>query len=1423
MQRYRVNYKLLVSVFVGAVLLAVGSFALWHFQVNRKATVFREKAQLAKDEGKNAEAFNELLKYVQLRRDEEEPQVELAHIGLELLKDDQVEQELKSNAFAILEQTVRRTGDPELTREFIKIIIGFRPQDALSHLEELLRDNPDDPELLAMQAQALYRVKGAKPTIDHCYKLVGYDAVTGEFDATKVKVKDRPEVYGLLATSILENNKEDKPLAMKVIDQMVEVNPESAQAHLSRSVFLRTHENEEESNNALAEAYRLDPKDANILLQIGAVAFDDKDYEKAEEVFRDGIEKHPDRLDFYNALSQALIQQEKLDEALGTLNQGIERIGPERSLVFARTKLNIYFQQQDYANVEKEIEKLTKLDNPRLQPFVDFTKARLEWQKQEWTEAARQLQAVRPKLIDYPQEQAMAGLLLGTCYERQGKIDLAMQVYSEVMEKHPDYEAAKLAYQALRDRTIPQTDKEATDLDAAIEAMAELPKDQQNWKKIDEIIARLAKEREFSEARIKLVQANVMIKRNMFEEAKDFIRAASQFEPENVGVRYAAVSLLAMDPNAGPKKALELLNQIESKFGDSLRVRLVRAGLIRAVNDANVTEQLDALAEGIDSWQPNERAELYANLAGQFAALRDYPRAEKYLQRTIELVPDSLPARTQLFEIAFQQRDIAKMRAAEKSILDLVKDEKDGNYIYSVVRRMLIQYSQQEILREELQNARTMLDGVLKRRSNWPEAHILYGQLLLVLEEDQALALKHLDEALKHGAPNANALALQVRLLGQRNQMNEARKKLEIIPEPMRLPLLGRAYPEVLLLTGAKNEAFVAAQEIAKLEAENAATQLWFARVANDVGKTDEAIAALRKATELNPTDADMWMQLLAVQAGQKDIDGIEDTMRSAQLSVEGDLLPLLTAKKYELLGDWRAAEKIYLASWGDRLDDPQIAQKLAEFYLLWSQQGKTTIAQAAPYINSILRQVNEGKLDAANPYAMWARDKAARLLAVSGDYQESLKAQQLLRTEGDAKSIPISEKALLAEILASRDEPAAQLEAIKLLSEMDRNQTIGRDGVLALAKLLSKAGDWERSRELMLNAITKFGNDEAVRATFINLLIDRGDFATASKQLDDLKKLNPQSTSYISLNIKLAAKSGNRGRLRNMLQSMVPNNLVGSMKAEELERVLMVARLATEHEEYELASKLYEVYVRRASNANLEYMRYLALHGDPEMALQMMEKTFPQAMDPVLQIATEMLRKRRTEFGDKYDARVDALVAASLRDDPESVRRMLVDAELLEVQGKYEESVAGYDQILKRDDIPRVMRAAAKNNLGFLLTLLDQRTEEAEQLINEAMEVYGPVSDILDTRAIIRMSLKEYDQAVEDMQLATELSDDPVKFYHKALANLLAGNDQAALKAWEKAEDLGISKEKLPVLEQKNFDQVKSDIEGLRTQNARL
>lgn len=70
------------------------------------------------DAGKPVEAFDMLSKYVQLRRDEDEPRIELAKIGLKIIEDQEAPPEVIGKSFGVLSETVTRTGDPELRRNW---------------------------------------------------------------------------------------------------------------------------------------------------------------------------------------------------------------------------------------------------------------------------------------------------------------------------------------------------------------------------------------------------------------------------------------------------------------------------------------------------------------------------------------------------------------------------------------------------------------------------------------------------------------------------------------------------------------------------------------------------------------------------------------------------------------------------------------------------------------------------------------------------------------------------------------------------------------------------------------------------------------------------------------------------------------------------------------------------------------------------------------------------------------------------------------------------------------------------------------------------------------------------------------------------------------------------------------------------------
>jgi len=78
---------------------------------------------------------------------------------------------------------------------------------------------------------------------------------------------------------------------------------------------------------------------------------------------------------------------------------------------------------------------------------------------------------------------------------------------------------------------------------------------------------------------------------------------------------------------------------------------------------------------------------------------------------------------------------------------------------------------------------------------------------------------------------------------------------------------------------------------------------------------------------------------------------------------------------------------------------------------------------------------------------------------------------------------------------------------------------------------------------------------------------------------------------------------------------------------------------------------------------------------------------------------------------------------------------------------------------------------------------------ELALSSVNDAIEVIGPLSDVLDTRALVYIAQQQYQQAAEDMKLALKSTPTPAKYYHLAAALLGAGDQQGALAAWEKAK----------------------------------
>ena len=1451
MQRYRINYRWLIGVFATTLVVAIVAFFVQRWQVERKAGLFLAKGEAALAESKYGEAFDSYSKYVKLRPKEDDARIKMAKVAFEVIKGNEFSAEERGRAYGVLDQTVRTTNDSGLRRDLAEIVIGFRPQDAKDHLEILLAENPNDPKLNSMMITALFKVKEYKQAKSLAFKFIGYNQETKEFDTENAALEGESEVYTMLSEVLVQKDRNPE-LARRVIDQMVVANPESSLAHLRKSLFLSSIKEMGEATISLDKAYELDPKNATVLSRKGMAALfgwnnikpeeeaeeESKEKKTEEEVaeealaikvqaeeakgyFAIGLKEHPDNVLFYRLMAQAEQRLDQPEAALEVLDLGIRKLGKKQSVNLVISKIDLLFGLEDYPAIDREIKRLTQLNRPDLLPAIDFQRARIQFRKQYWIGAAQELKRVQPLLFDKPRIQVLAGTMLAVCYESQGIHDLAMATYKSVLNDYPNHEPALKGLARMKVRLKPS--KTGIELDRIINNNLELPVAQQEWDRVNEIVEEVIISKGLGEARAKLLRAKVLMKRNRFDEAKGLIRQAAKDAPDDIDVHFAAILLVTSDPEKGSPVAMKLLDRLEGKWGVSLRSLAQRAELLCDIRPEDVSDQLRSLASKTGDFSEAEKRRFDNVLGLKFEQLGKPAEAREYFEKSAALEPNNLPIRMHLFDLALREQNDAAMQKSQATILDFVKSKDHPNYILTEVKRNIFLYGHQKIDKAEFAKSLGRLDLALSGdRKKWHELHIAYGQVLLLLGGDIDLALQHFDEALDSGPAKSNAVRMQVRLLADRGLFGQARERMKLLNKQYRGKLLGRLEAEILVKTGDPEAGFLAAEKLAKSQPNVAATQVWFSRIAQETGKLDLAATALRRSLETNSSNPDNWLRLIGIYAEQGDFASIESTIREAHLGSEAEFLPLLTGKYYELQARWQFAENIYLAAYADQPDSLPAAHRLADFYLHWTKKDDANLGKAAVYINRILRAANHGEAASDHTHVAWARNKAARILYAKQDYQQSLKAEALLRQSEANGRMNSEETGLLIDILISRNDPQSLMQAKNLLATLHQQNRLPKKGALQLARLYSQTHQWDESKSLLLDLLVQYSSDPAIQATYIELLIEQGEYTSAENRIKRLRDIAPNDPNLVELQVRLASERGNPSQLNRLLTSLLPK-MKGAMAPAQLKTILSVAQLAERYGDYELAEKLYKVHAKRLPDQAFQLARFLAYHGDCEQALRLMKRFYPDNKDDVVQLANRMITVRRDEIGDKYDDLVDRLLNSSLRDDPDSVSRQLARAEAYETQGKHDESIAAYDQLLQRDDLSTRVRAAAMNNLGFQLGLLERRVDEAEQLIDEAMKTFGPVSDMLDTRAIVRIAQGKYDLAIEDMKLAISIGNDPIQHFHLAKALILAGDGQAAKKAWEKSQELGFKEESLPKLEKASFEKIRQQIENFEAQNAKL
>ena len=1174
MQEYRINYTLLIGLIVGTLICSGAIYGIHKFQNSRQSGWLISEAEKAIAEKNYRAAAQYYQQYISIHNKDNETKIKLANTYLDLLEQENPEPEDFPLAMQTLETMLRNPALAALpeAKNIRRRLVTFYGKDnirnfsgALDHLNLLLDIDANNTELQVLRATYLAKSGNIDDATKYSYKLIGYDPKTETFDVKKAAAPNAVEVYATLAAVV--RAKLNKPeLAERIANQMVEANSNDAEAYVSRGRLLAAWGNADGSRADAKKAYQLKPEDTDVLLLITDIAAQDKDFDKAREYLDAAKKLHPKDSRIYQRAASLEMQQNKVDKALAELDAGAKAVGGAAATNILFIKARLQVESNDLKGARHTLEDMQQAR--KLLPEVnDYFDALFLVAESKWYPAVEALSKLRPRMAPFGKEMATeVDFNLALCYERLGRHEQAQQYYDLIVQQNPQNAPAVAGAQRTRmARGVEEKGSKTPagdPLQAKIAEELKKPKDQQNWPAVEKLIDEMAEKNKLSPIVVALIKAQVAMMREDYDGAAKIVLDIEKTDPKNLQIKRFKLQLARMNPKIGPEKALQYWQQLVDEFGDLPGLRLDKADILIALNkDKQDKEQLKqdlaSLATGIDKWTTPQKVEFWNGLAPRYLNLNMMEEARQYLNLVADNQPQELPVRLALFSMALEANDADGMKSAQDKILQVVGDQNDSAWLYAEARRKVWLMRRGQLGNEAIPEIRTLVKRALDQRDEWGDLYALLAEVEL-LSNNAALALKNYDRAEELGRPVPTAVAAHIKLLALNGRYADAGKLLDRIPEPARQPLLGPLYAEILFQSKQVEAAIEQAKAATVADPNNAQSQYWYsqllARSAQDPKLPEasrnesmaQATQAMTKATQLQPEFAEAWFALINYYLMQNKENEAQKTMRDAQLAMSGDNLAMFLAHSYEALHRWFDAETMYREIYEIKPDDLQRAQQLAAFYMGPLYQRPDRKEKVTPLINQILKAGVDGKLAANDNNLLWARRMAAKILAATGDYQNSLKAEKLLYSNSPDGSVLIEDKLVLAEILAPRPEPDSRKKAISLLEEINQVQTLNEAAAIQLAELyFATRSDWSKYQSEMEKVITRYSKSARARESYARKLLTRGDAASidrATRLVGEMRQLAPNHPATFELTVRIADKLGKQKQVVEELRRRLPN-----------------------------------------------------------------------------------------------------------------------------------------------------------------------------------------------------------------------------------------------------------------------------------------
>ncbi len=1404
------NTRFLVMSLLLMLLAGAGIFGLHYLQQTRLTDKLLSRAEAAV-EGEPEEAERRYREYLQFRPDDLEVRLKLARLQMESA--DSAGEWVA--AYRTNEQILRANPTQNsIRRDQVDVIFRLgRWRDARVHLETLLEADPTDGALhmlLAIASEAQREFRSAERE----YEL----AIEHGFPSVRVLEQELTAVdaYAKLARILREESGKPRE-ADQMYRDLVRAHPESSAAYLRRALYRRQYGLIQDAVEDARHAMELAPDDLDACLVAAELALAAKSPEEELKSLHDRLESlvdsHPDDARVYHMLAVFARRQGETDQAINTLEEGIEQSGEDSSLI--ALLISDLLDQGDIKGAREQLERLQSQEGSedRESPLLDYLEGSVLLQAGQPRDALDKLRSARTKSLTNPTVSLtnltvsqLASLQVGRCYLAMGLAERALAEFRSVQQDNPESVEAQrgvaLALMATGDdseavrilRDFPSGNIQAAVELAQLELRVVLrrPAEQRNWKAVESAVQK-ARVIEPDSPDVCLVQATMLLAQGQTDEARTVLKTASESSPDDPRITTGLARLALLEQNF--EMARGVLEEFEA---DNRRHPEIDATWLQYWRQADENEFRRLLEEIEQREYPDHPAawsSLRAIVAAAYAELGDQAGRLRVMKAIADSQPDQVENWFRLLGMALEVGDDDIRADAMKNLLQI--DGEDGSYMRCAKAMCLIQDAEKGGDESSLADAQKLLTDLASERSDWLPPLILLGQLAVQADQREK-AVDWFQQAILNGHRDIATLRLTANLLIDLEQPQDAIKLFERIRSESTGQLRNNLNLLTFQLQASQDQTgeFLRKSVPALLKnMSDAGSGLARGQLLWAKGQLDDAEAVFREVAAANPSQPTGWLVLIDFLSRRGDSAGATKVLAEAEpgLRQSGEMIAL--AGCYELSGDRERAEQELQTLTEVEPDNAAARVALASLHVRSGQPDK---------VESLLRPL----LDATDQSGSVNLTTVRRLLATSIAFTSFAKFEEALRLVQENIDVSVersTDERLKARLLIGHTHPDFVQEGLRLFDMVAKKVALNVTEELLLAQAYDRMEEYAAADRAWAKLLDEHASDARVIEATVRRQLQRNPEGDSTADVGKLLRLIPNGASGVELNSRIDVRNGDVDQAIARLREFCDT----AEEAEQQQRILQVAGWLADIASstfvdsdirdrlFREADSLLQPLASSTAAAAMQRASLLSQEGRLSDALDQLEQVQPP-LSEMQKVASGVNCIQFVDHANPAVRRVEEWADAMYTDSPNTMLAIHFKEAVCRRLGQYDLATKLNHQILEMDPD----QVAALNNLAWLLATQEGNHAKALDLVKDAIKKSGPFFFLLDTRGLIYLETGQIKEAIKDFETSWLQRNLPVTKFHLARALAQSGEAAAAEEQLSEAIDRGLQTSMLEVAE---------------------